>query len=257
MLPSFIPLFGEGDAPLTCLTSKGPESSNLLKFPTGFSNLAISFSSLPAHHLAVKLADGKVVWCKLKPVVNHQDSDVQTKLEKGWCILCDLAPVEGGSEDVLDGKLIGAAEWDGENFRSILEEVFNMNKPLEFSALQKKWRLKRKKHQGGADGVSEELDQLEKQRLELELMAESATNFFDWATLFILAVVWGIFVRLIWWEWNWDAVEPFTFVFMYSLLIAGFAYFVLTKKDLTYQGARLKAKKMLLNRFAKSSKPSK
>ena len=177
------------------LDFKGPESSNLLKFPTGFSNLTISFSSLPAHHLAVKLADGKVVWCKLKPVVNHQDSDVQTKLEKGWCILCDLAPVEGGSEDVLDGKLIGAAEWDGENFRSILEEVFNMNKPLEFSALQKKWRLKRKKHQGGADGVSEELDQLEKQRLELELMAESATNFFDWATLFILAVVWGIFVR--------------------------------------------------------------
>ena len=54
---------------------------------------------------------------------------------------------------------------------------------------------------------------------------------------------------MIWWEWNWDVVEPFTFVFMYSLLIAGFAYFVLTKKDLTYQGARLKAKKMLLNRW--------
>ena len=47
----------------------------------------------------------------------------------------------------------------------------------------------------GADGVAEELDQLEKQRLELELMAENATNFFDWATLFILAVIWGIFVR--------------------------------------------------------------
>ena len=77
------------------LDFKGPESSNLLKFPTGFSNLTISFSSLPAHHLAVKLADGKVVWCKLKPVVNHQDRDVQTKLEKGWCILCDLAPIEG------------------------------------------------------------------------------------------------------------------------------------------------------------------
>ena len=177
------------------LDFKGPESSNLLKFPSGFSNLTISFSSLPAHHLAVKLADGKVVWCKLKPVVNHQDSDVQTKLEKGWCILCDLAPVEGGSEDVLDGKLIGAAEWDGENFRSILEEVFNMNKPLESSALQKKWRLKQKKHQGGTDCVAEELDQLKKQRLELELMAESATNFFDWATLIILAVIWGIFVR--------------------------------------------------------------
>lgn len=177
------------------LDFKGPESSNLLKFPSGFSNLTISISSLPAHHLAVKLADGKVVWCKLKPVVNHQDSDVQTKLEKGWCILCDLAPVEGGSEDVLDGKLIGAAEWDGENFRSILEEVFNMNKSLESSTLQKEWRLQEKKHQGGADGVAEELDQLEKQRLELELMAESATNFFDWATLFILAVIWGMFVR--------------------------------------------------------------
>ena len=98
------------------LDFKGPESSNLLKFPTGFSNLAISFSSLPAHHLAVKLADGKVVWCKLKPVVNHQDSDVQTKLEKGWCILCDLAPVEGGSEDVLDGKLIVPLNGMGKTF---------------------------------------------------------------------------------------------------------------------------------------------
>ena len=57
-----------------------------------------------------------------------------------------------------------------------------------------------------------------------------------------------LLVRLTWWDWDWDAVEPFSFVFMYSLLIAGYAYFVLTKRDLTYQGARRRAKTMLFTR---------
>ena len=57
-----------------------------------------------------------------------------------------------------------------------------------------------------------------------------------------------LLVRLTWWDWDWDAVEPFSFVFMYSLLIAGFAYFVLTKRDLTYQGARRRVKNMLFTR---------
>ena len=43
-------------------------------------------------------------------------------------------------------------------------------------------------------------------------------------------------------------MEPFSFVFMYSLLIAGFAYFVLTKKDLTFEGARRRAMNILFTR---------
>ena len=57
-----------------------------------------------------------------------------------------------------------------------------------------------------------------------------------------------ICVRLTWWDWDWDAVEPFSFVFMFSLLIAGFAYFVVTKKDLTFEGARRRAFNILFTR---------
>ena len=110
---------------------------------------------------------------------------------------------------------------------------------------------------------------MEQQILEIEEAAEKKVNFLEWVLLGGLAVIMGVFircvfcvtidsdriylhnhgcVRLTWWDWDWDAVEPFSFVFMYSLLIAGFAYFVLTKRDLTFEGARRRAMNILFTR---------
>ena len=211
-------------------------------------------SHKPSHYLAVKFAGGKVFYCELKPLVNFHEDDLSKKMEKGWCALCDLRPVEKKGK----GKLIGAVEWDGERFKSILREHLDSVKFLQ----QELHHHGEKEEEIGRDLEAEELTQLEQQRLELEEGAMKKVNLLEWALLGGLAVIMGVFiryenllnihnhdcVRLTWWDWDWDAVEPFSFVFMFSLLIAGFAYFVLTKKDLTYEGARRRAMNILFTR---------
>ena len=103
------------------VTSEDPHL--LLTKPPNLSRIHCMFKSSdtshkPSHYLAVKFAGGKVIYCELKPLVNFHEDDLSKKLEKGWCAMCDLKPVEKKSE----GKLIGAVEWDGERFKSNLKE---------------------------------------------------------------------------------------------------------------------------------------
>ena len=228
-----------------------------------------------SHYLAVKFAGGKVIYCEVKPLVNFGEDDLFKKLEKGWCALCDLKPMEKMGKGVLEEKLIGAVEWDGKRFKSILKEHLNLEKSnVKFLEQELHGHRERKEELGSKE--AEELAQLEQERIELERAAVKKVNFLEWALLFGLAAIMGVFIRykfffvtndpdsivenlfslynhdrirLTWWDWDWDAVEPFSFVFMFSLLIASFAYYLLTKKDLTYQGARQRVLNMLLRRY--------
>ena len=165
------------------------------------SSISSDVSQKSSDYIAVKFAGGKVIYCQLKPLVNFHEDDLSKKLEKGWCALCDLKPVdpsvEQRGEGVLDGKLIGAVEWDGERFKSILEEHLYMkkiiNKESSFKSLQQ--NLGGKETQEGVVKVAEELALLEQQRLELEELVVKKVNFLEWATLFGLAAVMGTFIR--------------------------------------------------------------
>jgi len=234
---------------ITCpkkgLVTEAPYLSMGLTKPPNLSHIpcmskSSDISPKPSQYLAVKFAGGKVIHCELKPLVNFHEEDLSKKLEKGWCVLCDLRPLE----KKIEGKLVGAVEWDGERFKSILKEHLDSVKFLQHEM----HHLGEKEEEVGRE--AEELRQLEKQRLELEGAAERKVSFLEWVLLGGLLVIMGVFIRLTWWDWDWDTVEPFSFVFMYSLLIAGFAYFVLTKKDLTFEGARRRAMNILLAREA-------
>ena len=97
---------------------KGIEVSNLFTGRTKSSKLSgtshMSKSSdtshNPPHYLAVKFAGGKVINCEVNPL---DEDDLPRELERGWCALCELRPVE----KISKGKLIGAVEWDGERFK--------------------------------------------------------------------------------------------------------------------------------------------
>ena len=75
----------------------------------------------PPHYLAVKLAGGKVIYCEVKPLLDHEE-EFSKKLEKGWCVMCDLKPLEQKGK----GKLIGAVAWDGERLKSSLMEHLDL-----------------------------------------------------------------------------------------------------------------------------------
>ena len=274
------------------------------KSPKLFQNDNLLASSDQSHnpcpYLVVKFPGGEVIHCHLKPLVNFYEDDLLKKMKQGWCVLCDLKPVDSiGREldgveinvagDGFDGKLIGTVEWDGKRFEAISKEHLDLEMFLTIlkkmlsthgekgtqelielvieEGLEKKKSLQLLKQMLHIHGEKD--SQLE--RLELEKLAEWKVNFLAWTALFSLLVILGVFIRyvnssfdgstlcvvfiqmllsarLTWWELDWDTVEPFSFVFMFSLLIAGFAYFVLTKKDLTYQGVRRRVKNILFIR---------
>merc|ERR1719300_7694 len=236
------------------LVTEAPRLFKGLTKPHNFSHISRNFKSSDtchktSHYLAVKFAGGKVIYCEVKPLVNFGEDDLFKKLEKGWCALCDLKPMEKMGKGVLEEKLIGAVEWDGKRFKSILKEHLNLEKSnVKFLEQELHGHRERKEELGSKE--AEELAQLEQERIELERATVKKVNFLEWALLFGLAATMGVFIRLTWWDWDWDAVEPFSFVFMFSLLIASFAYYLLTKKDLTYQGARRRVLNMLLRREA-------
>ena len=132
----------------------------------------------PPHYLAVKFAGGKVINCEVKPL---DKDDLPRKLERGLCALCDLKPVE----KISKGKLIGAVEWDGERFKSILGGNLDSGKFLQ-----------QELHQLGEE-EEKEIAQLEQQRLEVVETVMKKVNFLEWALLCGLAVIMGVFIRCV------------------------------------------------------------
>ena len=172
--------------PKKVLATEAPHLSMGLTKPTNLSHIPCmskSSGTSPKPYLAVKFAGGKVVHCELKPLLNFHEDDFSKKLEKGWCVLCDLRPLE----KKVEGKLAGAVEWDGERLISILKEHLD-----SVTCLQQELH-----HIGEREEEVEELRQLEQQRLEMEEAAEKKANFLEWVLLGGLAVIMGVFIRYV------------------------------------------------------------
>ena len=172
--------------------TEAPHLSMGLTKPTNLSHIpcmskSSDTSPKPSHYLAVKFAGGKVIHCELKPLLNFHEDDFSKKLEKGWCVLCDLRPLE----KKVEGKLVGAVEWDGERLTSILKEHLDSVKFLQHEM----HHLGEKEEEVGRE--AEELRQLEQQRLELEGAAEKKVIFLEWVLLGGLLVIMGVFIRYV------------------------------------------------------------
>ena len=167
-----------------------------------------------------------MIHCHLKPLVNFYEDDLLKKMKQGWCVLCDLKPVDSiGREldgveinvagDGFDGKLIGTVEWDGKRFEAISKEHLDLEMFLTIlkimlsthgekgtqelielvieEGLEKKKSLQLLKQMLHIHGEKD--SQLE--RLELEKLAEWKVNFLAWTVLFSLLVILGVFIRYV------------------------------------------------------------
>lgn len=76
-----------------------------------------------------------------------------------------------------------------------------------------------------------ELEPLVKVNEELNCQVQRRNNFWAWAGLGLLSVQFGFLLRLTWWEYSWDVIEPFTYFLAYGMAMAAYSYFVLTKKE--------------------------
>ncbi|KAK1426900.1 hypothetical protein QVD17_15580 [Tagetes erecta] len=85
------------------------------------------------------------------------------------------------------------------------------------------------------DPRREELKQLQAKQEEIDKLAHKQVRWILYTGLgFSLAQI-GLFFRLTFWELSWDVMEPISYFATTSGIIVGYAYFLITSRDPTYQ----------------------
>lgn len=85
------------------------------------------------------------------------------------------------------------------------------------------------------DPRKEELKLLQKKKEEIDMLARRHAHRILWTGLGAYVISLGFVFRLTFWEFSWDVVEPAAFFTTMTGVVIGYAYFLLTRKNLTYQ----------------------
>ena len=85
------------------------------------------------------------------------------------------------------------------------------------------------------DPMRGELKKLQEKKEEIDVLAHKQVRRVLWCGLGFGVVTVGLFFRLTFWEFSWDVMEPIAFFTTTSGLVIGYAYFLFTSRDPTYQ----------------------
>ncbi|KAH7690856.1 Calcium uniporter protein C-terminal [Dioscorea alata] len=99
------------------------------------------------------------------------------------------------------------------------------------------------------DPRKKELEELEKKKIEIDNKAETQVKRELWFGLGLLILQTGGFMRLTFWELSWDVMEPICFFVTSIYFMAGYAFFLRTSKDPSFEGffeSRFEAKQRRL-----------
>ncbi|GJZ91490.1 calcium uniporter protein 6, mitochondrial-like protein [Tanacetum coccineum] len=85
------------------------------------------------------------------------------------------------------------------------------------------------------DPRKEELKQLQAKQEEIDKLAHKQVRRILYTGLVFSLGLIGLFFRLTFWEFSWDVMEPIAFFGTTSGIILGYGYFLITRRDPTYQ----------------------
>lgn len=85
------------------------------------------------------------------------------------------------------------------------------------------------------DPQKDELKKLQEAKDEIDMLAHKQVRRVLWTGLGLAVVQISLFFRLTFWEFSWDVMEPITFFTTASGIVIGYAYFMFTSRDPTYQ----------------------
>lgn len=85
------------------------------------------------------------------------------------------------------------------------------------------------------DPMREELKKLQEKKEEIDLLAHKQMRRILWSGLGFSVTTVGLFFRLTFWEFSWDVMEPVAFFTTTTGIVIGYAYFLFTSRDPTYQ----------------------
>lgn len=81
-----------------------------------------------------------------------------------------------------------------------------------------------------------ELKEMEKKKAEIDAKAEAHVRRELWCGLGFLVIQTAGFMRLTFWELNWDVMEPICFYVTSLYFMAGYAFFMRTSRDPSFEG---------------------
>uniref|UniRef100_M8BCH2 Calcium uniporter protein C-terminal domain-containing protein n=1 Tax=Aegilops tauschii TaxID=37682 RepID=M8BCH2_AEGTA len=82
----------------------------------------------------------------------------------------------------------------------------------------------------------EELKAMEAQKVDIDRMATLQVRRELWGGLAALALQTAGFMRLTFWELSWDVMEPICFFVTSTYFMAGYAFFLRTKREPSFEG---------------------
>ena len=83
--------------------------------------------------------------------------------------------------------------------------------------------------------MRDELKRLQEKKEEIDVMAHRQVRRILWSGLGMAVIQVGFFFRLTFWEFSWDVMEPIAFFTTTTGIVIGYAYFLFTSRDPTYQ----------------------
>ncbi|GER35717.1 hypothetical protein STAS_12009 [Striga asiatica] len=86
------------------------------------------------------------------------------------------------------------------------------------------------------DPSMQELRELEKRKSEIDIKAKSLVQRELWCGLGYLIVQTAVLMRLTFWELSWDVMEPICFSLTSFYFMGGYAFFLRTSKEPTFEG---------------------
>ncbi|KAF2290335.1 hypothetical protein GH714_011081 [Hevea brasiliensis] len=104
------------------------------------------------------------------------------------------------------------------------------------------------------DPVRTELKMLQERKEEIDMLAHKQVQRILWCGLGLALLQIALFFRLTFWEFSWDVMEPIAFFATTTGIIVGYAYFLFTSRDPTYQDFM---KRLFLSRQRKLFKKQK
>jgi len=87
--------------------------------------------------------------------------------------------------------------------------------------------------------ISEEYQLLNKTKEKFDIKADRRANFLLWLSFLYLGLQFGLLARMVWWEFNWDIMEPITYNVTFGTFLGGYAFFVFSGKNYTYDNLKL------------------
>ncbi|KAF3784009.1 Calcium uniporter protein 2 [Nymphaea thermarum] len=104
---------------------------------------------------------------------------------------------------------------------------------------------------GGDKARRSELEAMEREKEVIDAEAEKGVRRELWGGLAYLVVQTAAFMRLTFWELSWDVMEPICFYVTSAYFMAGYAFFLRTSRDPSFEGffaSRLESKQRRLMR---------